>query len=167
MGWAYVNPHRLPDSGKRCTMGFFITHYLMKNVAMPGVRQSSYRPWMLPKAIVIVLLSIMGCGGGLTTYPAKGKVVFKDGRPVTSGGRVEFQSTSDHQVKASGWIDFQDGSFSLTTYKDGKQVEGAVEGSHRVVIELRNPVVVVRLPNVYTVGPQENDFTIEVPRPRR
>jgi hypothetical protein len=131
---------------------------------MPEIRQASYRPWMLTKVVAIVLLGSAGCGGGLTTYPAKGKVVIKGGRPVTSGGRIEFQSTSDSQVKAVGWIEFETGSFSLATYREGKKVEGAVVGPHRVLVELRNPVAVVNLPNVYTVERRENDFTIELPR---
>jgi hypothetical protein len=131
---------------------------------MRPIYPAPYRPWILVVAAFAVA-GIVGCGG-LKTYPVKGKVVFKGGRPVTSGGRIEFQSTADPQVKATGWIELKDGSFSLTTYKDGKQIDGAVEGPHRVVVELRNPVVVLSLPNVYTVQPQENDFTIEVAKPR-
>jgi hypothetical protein len=122
---------------------------------------------MLIKVIAILSLCLAGCGGGLTTYPVKGKVVFKGGRPVTSGGRIEFQSTSDPQVKANGWIDDTNGSFSLTTYREGKSVEGAVAGPHRVVVELRSPVSVVSLPNPYTVEPRDNELTIELPKPRR
>src|SRR5262249_54465488 len=115
------------------------------------------------KTIAILALGIAGCGGGLTTYPVKGKVVFQGGRLVTSGGRIEFQSTSDPQVKANGWIDHTNASFSLTTYREGKNVAGAVAGPHRVVVELSNPVAVISLPQVYTVEPRENDFTIELP----
>src|SRR5262249_36910870 len=67
------------------------------NVAMSEIRQASYRPWMLTKVVAMVFLGLAGCGGGLTTYPVQGQVVFKGGRPVTSGGRIEFQSTSDPQ----------------------------------------------------------------------
>ena len=133
---------------------------------MCSVCPSPYRPWILTMVAVFASAGIAGCTG-VKTYPVKGKVVFKDGRPVTGGGRIEFQSASDSQVKATGWIDMKDGSFSLTTFKDGKKIEGAVEGPHRVVVDLHNPVAVIELPNVYTVEPRENDFTIEVPKPRR
>jgi hypothetical protein len=121
---------------------------------------------MLIKVIAILSLGIAGCGG-FTTYPAKGKVVFKGDRPVTRGGRIEFQSASDPQVRATGWIDDTDGSFSLTTHREGKNFDGAVVGPHRVVVELHYPVAVVNLPNVYTIEPRENEFTIELPEPRR
>jgi hypothetical protein len=70
-------------------------------------------------------------------------------------------------VKAIGWIEFTTGRFSLTTYREGKDVEGAVVGPHRVVVELHNPAKVVSLASVYTVEPRENEFTIEIPKPRR
>ena len=131
------------------------------------IRQASYRPWLLVKVVAILSLGLAGCGRGLATYPAKGKVVIKGGRPVASGGRIEFQSTSDPQAKATGWIDFTTGRFSLTTHREGRAVEGAVVGTHRVVVELRDPVAVVNLSNVYTVEPRENEFTIELPKRRR
>jgi hypothetical protein len=133
---------------------------------MYSVSLSQYRPWILIMVAAFASAGIAGCTGP-KTYPVSGKVVFKGGGPVTGGGRIEFQSTSDPQVKATGWIDMKDGTFSLTTLRDGKNVEGAVEGQHRVVVELRNPVTVIDLPNDYTVEQRENDFTIEVPKPRR
>jgi len=133
---------------------------------MHPICRAPYPTWILSMVAAFAAVGFTGCAG-LKTYPVKGKVVFKGGRPVTSGGRIEFQSTSDPQVKATGWIELKDGSFSLTTYKQGKKIEGALEGPHSVVVELRNPVAVVNLPNVYTVEPRENDFTIEVPKPRR
>ena len=123
------------------------------------------RAWKLLVA-AFTAATITGCSA-LKVYPVKGKVVLKGGMPVTTGGRIEFQSMANPQVKATGWIDLRDGSFSLTTYNDGKPIEGAVEGPHRVVVEMRNPVVVFTLTDVYTVGRQENEFTIEVPKPRR
>jgi hypothetical protein len=101
------------------------------------------------------------------TYPVNGKVVWQGGRPVTDG-RIEFQSQSDSSLKAVGGIE-RDGSFVLTTYKEGKQRNGAVEGQHRVLVEPEwgGTSVLITLPNPYTVEPHENTFTIEVRPPRR
>lgn len=74
-------------------------------------------------------LLLVGCGKGqLKTYPAKGKVVFADGSPVKVG-TIECKSF-EHGVQATGTID-TDGSFVLTTYRDG---DGAVAGNHKCVI---------------------------------
>ena len=112
----------------------------------------------------LVLVGVVGCGGGMPrTYPVQGKVVFKGGKPVTDG-RVQFQSASDPQFKALGDI-AQDGSFSLTTYVGPKHKSGAPAGEYRVVVELERPARVVALPNPYTVGTGDNEFTITIERP--
>jgi hypothetical protein len=123
------------------------------------------RSWTLMTAAV-ALATIGGCGWGLPrTYPVKGKVVFMGGKPVTDG-RIQFQSTTDPQMKAVGDID-KDGGFSLTTYVEARNVGGAPAGTYRVVVELERPIKVVALPNAYTVEPRENDFTILIEKPRR
>ena len=125
----------------------------------------SCRPALM-KWAAIVLVAIAGCGPGLSrTYPVKGKVVFKGGKPVTDG-RIQFQSAADPQHKALSDID-QDGSFSLTTYVGAKKVGGAPEGSYHVVVELERPAGLVALPTPYTVEPRENDFTIVIEKRRR
>jgi hypothetical protein len=114
----------------------------------------------------IALVGIGGCGSGMPkTYPAKGKVVFKGGKPVTDG-RIQFQSVSAPQIKALGEID-KDGSFSLTTYVAERNVRGAPAGPYRVAVELERPTKVVALPDAYTVEPHGNDFTVVIERPRR
>ena len=121
---------------------------------------------MLLSLASIVLVGISGCGSGMPkTYPAKGKVVFKGGKPVTDG-RIQFQSVSDSQIKALGEIN-KDGSFSLTTYVADKNRRGAPAGPYRVAVELERPTKVVALPDTRTVEPHENDFTIVIERPRR
>jgi hypothetical protein len=126
---------------------------------------SQYR-WMLMKAATITLMGVAGCGSGMPpTFPVKGRVVFKQGKPVTDG-RIQFQSAADPQIKALGDID-NDGSFLLTTYVGAKKVQGAPEGSYNVVVELERPTEVVALPSTYTVEPRENDFTIVIERRRR
>jgi hypothetical protein len=115
--------------------------------------------------VALALAGSAGCGSGSKTYPVNGRVVFKGGKAVTDG-RIQFQSTSNPEVRAVGEIQ-PDGTFSLATHKDGKSIRGAVEGQHKVVVELERPAAVVVLATPYTVEPRENNFTIEVQRPRR
>jgi hypothetical protein len=118
------------------------------------------------KVAAVTLVGIAGCGWGMPkTYPAKGKIVFKGGKPVTDG-RIQFQSTEHPQIKALGDID-KDGRFSLTTFVEAKNAAGAPAGTYRVVVELERPAEVVALPGAYTVEPRENDFTIVIARHRR
>jgi hypothetical protein len=117
-------------------------------------------------AAAVALAGIVGCGPGMPkTYPAKGKVVFKGGKPVTDG-RIQFQSATDPQIKALGEID-EDGSFSLKTYVGAKNAGGIPAGPYSIVVELERPTRVVALPSTYTVEPRENDFTITIEKPRR
>jgi hypothetical protein len=106
------------------------------------------------------------------TYPVVGRVVFKNGEPLT-GGAVEFQSLADSSLTTRAEIQWN-GTFSVFTLVNNKKVPGAIEGQHRVsvvppmpqnqVIELLEPVR-----PIVTVEPGDNDFTIEVEKvkPRR
>jgi hypothetical protein len=133
---------------------------------MSNVSQAPSPRWTLTKVAAVTLVGIVGCGGGMPrTYPVKGKVVFKGGQPVTDG-RIQFQATTDPQVKALGDI-ANDGSFSLTTYVEAKNAKGAPAGTYHVVVELERPTKVVALPSAYTVEPGENDFTIVIEKSRR
>ncbi|MFY8200308.1 MAG: hypothetical protein ACOVLE_06540 [Pirellula staleyi] len=77
----------------------------------------------------LATLFSLGCSDGrLKTYPATGKVVFPDGSPVKVG-TIECKS-QEHGVQATAEIGL-DGTFSLTTYKQG---DGAVAGSHKCVV---------------------------------
>ena len=69
-----------------------------------------------------------GCSDQLRTYPVSGKVRFTTGGSVHVG-TVELKSRK-HGVHARGQIQ-SDGSFTLTTYKDG---DGAVAGMHDCVV---------------------------------
>jgi hypothetical protein len=121
---------------------------------------------MLLAMAAATLLGIVGCGTGMpTTYPVRGKIVLKGGKPVTDG-RVQFQSTTDPQIKALSDIE-QDGSFSLTTYIEARNAAGAPAGTYRVVIELERPARVVAIPKEYTVEPHDNDFTIVIEKLQR
>lgn len=77
----------------------------------------------------LLLLTASGCGESRPqTFPARGKVVFADGKPVKLG-TVELLSDV-HKVNATGTIQ-KDGSFVLGTYTPD---DGAVEGAHRVIV---------------------------------
>jgi hypothetical protein len=127
----------------------------------------------LAVAATLALGGITGCGPSLPkTYPAKGKVVYKGGKPVT-GGAITFQLESDPKVVADSEIQ-KDGSFTLTTKMYGKAKEGAAEGEHNVMVETGPQTgpdgqLVIRptvVPKKYQVVPGDNTFTIEVETPR-
>jgi hypothetical protein len=125
---------------------------------------------MLVLGTALILTGNAGCGSGIPqTYSVKGKVLWKGGKPVEDG-RIEFQSMSDPSLRATGEID-SDGSFTLTTHKDGKTRQGAIEGQHKVIVEPDvgddEPAIVIVLPKPYTVEVRENDFKIEIEKPRR
>jgi hypothetical protein len=143
----------------------FSPRFLRRNAAV------SPFTWSLPRVAILVaalLLAVVvpGCGRSIPkTYPVKGKVLHKGGKPVTYG-RVEFQSKPHPELRATGRIQM-DGTFSLTTYLGGTNAQGAVEGEHSVFIELESRSAVVSLPVPSTVKPGDNDFTFEIPPPRR
>jgi hypothetical protein len=84
----------------------------------------STRAWWA--CLLAALVAVPGCGPSEPkTYPAFGKVVFRDGRPVTTGV-IEF-SPADGGPSARARIG-ADGRFVLTT---GDR-PGAVAGRHRI-----------------------------------
>lgn len=79
-------------------------------------------------ALGVVVSGLAGCGSGMPpTFPAEGRVVLTDGRPVTSG-LVEFESV-DQPYNARGAIG-ADGTFRLRT----RDREGAIAGKHRAIV---------------------------------
>lgn len=81
---------------------------------------------------IVAMLGVVFVGGCGTKYPETAPVSGKitvDGVPVTTG-RIIFYPTSGARL-SSGEIQ-PDGNYSLTTFKAG---DGALLGSHRVVIE--------------------------------
>jgi len=87
-------------------------------------------------AVAGVLATAIGCsksGAAYRTAPVKGKVIY-NGQPVTSGGirlqpiAVPGASESNPGKPAGGEVR-SDGTFVLSTYKDG---DGAVVGRHKV-----------------------------------
>jgi hypothetical protein len=121
-------------------------------------------------AAALILMATEGCNSAMPrTYPVKGRVVWKGGKAVR-WGRIEFQSLSDATVRATGWLG-EDGTFALTTHREGRKAPGAIEGAHKVVIETspveEKPPLVIEVETPYTVKPEENDFTIEIQWHRR
>ena len=119
----------------------------------------------LLRGLALALLALIaGCSKIPTTYPVTGKVVYPKGKPVTYG-RVEFHSKTHPELRATGGIK-TDGTFSLTTNLGGESAPGAVAGEHKVLIELESRSAFVILPAPYTVRPEKNEVTFEMPRRR-
>ena len=108
------------------------------------------------------------------TYAVKGKVVYNDGTPMTSGF-IEFQSVKHPGLRINAEIK-KDGAFTLETLVDGQRLRGGPEGEHKVTItpmltgdqtsqpDLK-PIV---LPKTYTIKAEDdNDLTITVEKPKR
>lgn len=87
---------------------------------------------MAGTTIFAIALALPGCGssGDFATSPVRGKVTF-NGQPVT-GGSVTFRPVSTGGAlagkPASATLQ-ADGTYVLTTYKDG---DGAVVGKHEL-----------------------------------
>jgi hypothetical protein len=76
-----------------------------------------------------------GCKGGQPLpkmYPANGKVMPADGRPVTAG-LVQFTPRGSPDVTTSGEIG-PDGSFTLSSVVGNRKVAGATAGPHTVTV---------------------------------
>jgi hypothetical protein len=91
-----------------------------------------------PLAIWIALVGVAGCGEpGLKTYPVNGKIVAANPEDVKqlAGQGIEFQSTAEPDTRGFGQLQ-ADGSFTLTTYRLGVTAPGAVEGTHKVRLQI-------------------------------
>jgi len=119
-------------------------------------------------ALAAVLAGLLlGCGTKPgtpppATYPVTGQVISPTGQAL-AGGAVQFQSQTDRALVALGDIG-PDGSFSLATQFEGRKLPGAIEGPHEVTVippmTERQDAVPVTLRQPFTVGRQENRFTI-------
>jgi hypothetical protein len=89
---------------------------------------------MKGRSLLLLLTAALlgGCGsGGPKTHPVKGKVVTARADDLKSlvGQAVEFQSAVEPETRAFGQIQ-SDGSFTLSTYRQGVSLPGAIEGTH-------------------------------------
>ena len=106
-----------------------------------------------------------GCHSGKkmpAMHPVGGKVVYKNGQPLT-GGSVKFQSLTDPSLSTTGEIK-PDGSFSLSTFADKERVKGAPLGEYRVTVipplGTEHAVQPITLPKPYKVEARDNTFAI-------
>jgi hypothetical protein len=86
----------------------------------------------LGTAVAALLLMVLGgCRDGrLPVYPAGGKVLFPDGKPLSGGWLWTRPLQGKDAPGARGQIR-DDGTFELGTYRLG---DGAVEGEHLVLV---------------------------------
>jgi hypothetical protein len=145
-------------------------------MSMHNLYQVFERPCRVA-GLALVLALAAGCGS-TNTYPVRGKVVFKDGTPLT-GGLILLRPVEEKlQVSVRGDIQ-QDGSFVLGTYKED---DGAFPGKYQVAITppprpkrrekpIGKAIVDPRFESYETSGLEvevkrgKNDFKIEVDKP--
>ena len=98
-------------------------------------RVAAFLRHQAPWAVIVCLIGTLGgCGpGGPKTHPVKGRVVTAraDDLKLLAGQAVEFQSTAEPETRGFGEIQ-PDGSFTVSTYRQGVSLSGAVEGTHKV-----------------------------------
>jgi hypothetical protein len=143
------------------------------------MRASLHAPGSLFRLAVLayILAAAGGCGSG-NTSPVRGKVVFKDGKPLT-GGLVVFRPV-DQKLQVSSRGDIRaDGTFILGTYQEG---DGAIPGKYQAAITppprrkvrerpIEDPIIDPRFESYETSGLEfevkrgKNEFKIEVDKP--
>jgi hypothetical protein len=109
-----------------------------------------------------------GCSSGPKTHPLRGKVVFKDGQPVTAGS-VAFESTTGDPPWRAGAEIGPDGTFTdvSTLGRQGEVIDGIVDGEHRVKIDLGRggeDAPRINLPARYRDF-EQSKITVKVPAP--
>jgi hypothetical protein len=140
------------------------------------MRQGTAKLAHLLFAVVVASVTATGCQHGASSappplYAVTGKVVCKSGASL-AGGTIEFRSRDDPTVRGVSTLQ-DDGSFVIHTIHGDRRLPGAIAGTHQVTIFLplgeekeRPPVEPIVLPHEYTVEPRDNQFTIEIDRPR-
>jgi hypothetical protein len=78
---------------------------------------------------IAALVAAVGCGSN-RVYPVRGLVKF-EGKPMVGGGSISFVPTGNQAGKAAGGEIATDGTYKLTTHKEG---DGSMTGEFRVVI---------------------------------
>ena len=82
-------------------------------------------------ALLFVVLLTAGCGSGqVKVYPVKGKITY-GGKPMVGGGAIALIPLGVQEGKTAGGHIAEDGTYSLTTYKDG---DGSMPGEFRPVL---------------------------------
>jgi len=113
-------------------------------------------------SLLCIVVFVLAVGCGKSNLGKVTGVVTQDGQPVTTGGSVMFTPQAADGKAGVGAIG-PDGSYVISTYGDE---DGAVIGSHRVVISLDEPAEGKPLPTPpaleYEVGSGQNVFDIEL-----
>ncbi|HOM16582.1 MAG TPA: hypothetical protein PLQ00_04595 [Thermoguttaceae bacterium] len=118
--------------------------------------------------VVVVVGATFGCGRKLqrqlpTTYPVAGRILAPAGQQIPVGARIEFR-TDDPNMVAFGNVE-PDGRFTLQTLYYEKLLPGAAAGRYKVTLltTVNNiPGPVITIPEVFTVEPKENQFTVNL-----
>lgn len=83
-------------------------------------------------ALIVFCLSMVGCSQSdqPQAYPTSG-VVYFNGKPMQGGGAISFVPVVSQVGKMAGGKIRDDGTFTMSTYKDG---DGSIAGKFRVMI---------------------------------
>jgi hypothetical protein len=130
-----------------------------------------FNRWAVALLLSALCLQATGCAAKKPavpppkTYAVTGKVVTKDGKPVT-GGMVQFESKTDNRLSVTSEIK-ADGTFALISRLDGQEFPGATAGEYQVTLfpamsasQTEAPQV---LPQKFTVEAKVNSLTLTAP----
>lgn len=136
-------------------------------------QELGHRGVVLGVLVLAVGVSVAGCQGNQRpipkTYPVRGKVVYKNGAPVTNAGRIEFQTPNELYHTILGQVQ-PDGTFGLYTLSNNRKYPGATAGAHKVfviLVDQRSGEEIRVSAGDCTVQPGDNDLTLQIDKPRR
>lgn len=89
-----------------------------------------YRQAALRLGAALVALAAAGCGDNNAVYPVRGRVTF-EGKPLPGGGSIALFPLDNRPGKTAGGEVAEDGTYELTTYREG---DGSMPGEFRVVV---------------------------------
>jgi hypothetical protein len=119
--------------------------------------------------VLVAWCAVVGCSSrpepsGPKTYPVNGKVAFTKGGSVKTlfdrQALIAFESVDQPGVRAIGEIQ-EDGSFTVSTVKAGVAKPGAVEGTHKVRLDLDETAARFVAPKFLSF--QSSGITVKVP----
>lgn len=107
-----------------------------------GANASGWTQWVGAGLLAVGLPVLVGCGPEKPkTYPVSGKIEMPPGSDIKGlvGQTLEFQSVSEPNTRAYAEIQ-ADGAFTLSTWREGVSLPGAIEGTHkgRIILEVHD-----------------------------